>query len=247
MANLSPDKQALVKGIPLIIDPNPNTINAFAGCDERGAPFIAATEGLLEAIDAISQTVANDDLYATHTYEQYATTVMPRLVQSSASGPALPLGILPFTTALDPRRLSRAHEIFDDIAAFTFAHELSHHYLGHTGCANGQVSPLATAAGAILRTVTQLPPARGLNQIAEAEADRAGTDNVLDAGRARRPGFAWTERGGLLLLDFFLRMDRAAGVSPVNPIGFLQTHPHPALRIPLVQFEAQHWHQTHPG
>ena len=247
IASLSPDKQSLVKGIPLIFDPNANTINAFAGCDEKGAPFIAGTEGLLEAIDAISQTVANDDLYGTHTYDQYTSAIMPRLVQSSASGPALPLGIIPFNTVLDPRRLSHARELFDEIVAFTFGHELSHHYLGHTGCAIGQGNAIAALGGTLLRTVSALPITRGFNQPAELAADYAGVDNVLDAGVARRPAFVWNERGGLLLLDFFLRMDKAAGVSAANPIGFLQSHPHPALRIPWVQFEAQRWHQSHPG
>ncbi len=244
IANLSPDKQARVSAIPLVIDPNPNTINAFAGCDERGAPFIAGTQGLLTAIDAISQTVANDDLYGTHTYEQYVSSVVPRLVQSSGASPALPLGIVPFTTALDPRRLSHAHELFDAIVAFTFGHELSHHYLGHTGCAAAptSVGPNPAALGQL---VTRAFP--GLNQPLEGLADTAACVNVLDAGRARRPAYAWTERGGLLLLDFFARMEAAAGVSPMNPVGFLQTHPHPAFRIPIVQGVAQGWHQTHPG
>jgi len=69
---------------------------------------------------------------------------------------------------------------------------------------------------------------------------------MLDAGRARRPNFEWTERGALLMLDFFAKLDQAAGISPLNPIGFLQTHPHPQLRIPVVRFVAQSWHQTHP-
>jgi hypothetical protein len=245
IANLSPDKQARVQGIPLVFDPNPNSINAFAGCDERGAPFIAATDGLLQAIDAISQTVANDDLYGTHTYDQYTSTVLPRLAQSGAASPALPFGTIPFNTVLDPRRLSHAHELFDNIVAFTFGHELSHHYLGHTGCANGQGGAVGLNPAAIGNMVTRVLP--GLNQPNEIAADSAGCVNVLDAGRARRPNFAWTERGGLLLLDFFSRLDRAAGVSPINPIGFLQTHPHPAFRIPIVQAVAQSWHQGHPG
>jgi hypothetical protein len=244
IASLSADKQARVQGIPLVFDPNPNTINAFAGCDEKGAPFMAGTEGLLEAIDAISQTVANDDLYGTRLYDQYTSAVIPRLVQSSSASPALPLGIVPFTTALDPRRLSHAHELFDNIVAFTFGHELSHHYLGHTGCASGQAALGGVDPAAILRIASRVPV---FNQPLESAADSAGCVNVLDTGRARRPGFVWTERGGLLLLDFFSRMESTAGVSPLNPIGFLQTHPHPAIRIPVVQGVAQWWHQTHPG
>jgi hypothetical protein len=245
IANLSPDKQAKVQGIPMVFDNNPNSINAFAGCDEKGAPFIAATEGLLQAIDAISQTIAQDDLYGTHTYDQYTSTVLPRLAQSAGASPALPLGIIPFNTVLDPRRLSHAREIFDDITAFTFGHELSHHYLGHTGCANGQPGAVGLTPAALGQIVTRVIP--GLNQPMEVAADSAGVVNVLDAGRARRPNFAWSERGALLILDFFSRLDRAAGLSPINPIGFLQTHPHPALRIPIVQAVAQNWHQAHPG
>ena len=242
--SLSPDKQALVQGIPLIFDPNPNTINAFAGCDEKGAPFLAGTEGLLEAIDAISQTVANDDLYGTHTYDQYTSTVMPRLVQGNTSSPALPLGIVPFTTVLDPRRISHAHELFDNIVAFTFGHELAHHYRGHTGCARGGAAASALDPSQLLRLGSRVPV---FNQTLETDADTFGCINMLDAGRARRPSFQWNERGALLMLDFFSRMDQQAGVSPLNPVGFLQTHPHPALRIPVVQFVAQGWHQTHPG
>jgi hypothetical protein len=243
IASLGPDKQPRVSNIPLIFDPNPNTINAYAGCDEKGAPFMAGTEGLLETIDAISQTVANDDLYGTRTYEQYAGSVIPRLVQSSSASPALPMGIIPLTTVLDPRRLSHAHELFDAIVAFAFGHELSHHYLGHTGCVAGGAAGGVDPA-AILRLASRIPV---FNQPLETAADTAGTINVLDGGRARRPGYVWTERGGLLLLDFFARMESAAGVSPLNPIGFLQTHPHPALRIPVVQMVAQGWHQAHPG
>jgi hypothetical protein len=244
IANLSADKQARVQGIPLVFDPSPSTINAFAGCDEKGAPFMAATEGLLEAIDAISQTVANDDLYGTRTYDQYTSAVMPKLVQSNSASAALPLGIIPFTTAFDPRRLSHAHELFDNIVAFTFGHELSHHYLGHTGCANGQAGAVGLDPAAVIRLASRVPM---FNQPLESAADTAGCVNVLDAGRARRPNFVWTERGALLLLDFFSRMETQAGVTPLNPVGFLQTHPHPALRVPLVQWVAQGWHQAHPG
>ena len=245
IANLSPDKQARVQGIPLVIDPNPNTINAFAGCDEHGAPFIAGTQGLLVAIDAIAQTVANDDLFGTRTYDQYINAVVPHLVQSGSASPALPLGIIPLTTVIDPRRLSHAHEVFDDIVAFTFGHELSHHYLGHTGCAVGQGGSVGPSPAALGQLVTRVIP--GLNQPNEVAADTAGCIDVLDTGRARRPAYPWTERGGLLMLDFFSRMDAAAGVSPLNPVGFLQTHPHPAFRIPIVRGVAQAWHQTHPG
>jgi hypothetical protein len=245
VSNLSPENAAKVHTIPLVVDPNQGDVNAFAGCDDQGSPFIAATEGLLEAIDAISQTQANDDLYGTHTYDQYTGIVLPRLAQGKGSSAALPLGILPLTTALNPTRLSHAHELFDEIVAFTFGHELSHHYLGHTGCANGQTAaggPNPAMLGVMLTHV--LP---GLNQPNEIAADSAGCLNTLDSGRARRPKYVWTERGGLTLLDFFARLERASGLSPLNPVGFLLSHPNPAIRIPIVKAVAQTWRFQHPG
>jgi hypothetical protein len=246
-STLSPEYAARVKNIPLIVDPNQGDVNAFAGCDDRGNPFIAATEGLLEAIDAMSQTQANDDLFGTHTYDQYASVVMPRLAQGKGQSAALPLGILPVTTALDPRRLSHAHELFDEIAAFTFGHEISHHYLHHTGCANGQ----AQAGGANLAQLGQvfLRAVPVFNQPFETAADTAGCINTLDTGSARRARglYVWTERGGLSLLDFFSRLERASGLSPLNPLGYVLSHPRPSLRIPWVQTVAQTWHYQHPG
>ena len=247
IANLSPQYAARVRNIPLVVDPNQGDVNAFAGCDDQGNPFMAATEGLLEALDAVSQTQANDDLYGTRTYDQYTSVVMPRLAQGKGSSAALPLGIIPFNTALDPRRLSHAHELFDEIAAFTFGHELSHHYLGHTGCANGQTSAGGPNPAQLATMVTRILP--GLNQPNEIAADSAGCINTLDAGHARAAlgHYRWTERGGLTLLDFFARLERAAGLSPLNPIGFLQSHPNPAIRIPIVKAVAQTWHFQHPG
>jgi hypothetical protein len=245
-SSLSPEYAARVKNIPLVIDPNQGDVNAFAGCDDQGHPFIAGTEGLLEAIDAIAQTQANDELYGTHTYDQYTATVMPHLAQGKGQSAALPLGIIPFTTALDPRRLSRAHELYDEIVAFTFGHELSHHYLGHTGCANGAAGPLSAAvqAGQVFLRVAPV-----FNQPLETAADTAGCNNTLDTGRARRARglYTWTERGGLSLLDFFLRLERAVGISPANPLGYVQSHPSPRLRIPWVQGTAQVWRFQHPG
>jgi hypothetical protein len=246
IASLSATNAGRVRGIPLVFDPNPNEVNAFAGCDEKGAPYLAGTEGLLEAVDAIAQTKATDELYGTTTYEQYASTVIPQLVKSDKASPALPLGIIPPQALADPRRLSRAHEIYDDIVAFTFGHELGHHYLGHTGCANGQGMSGGPNPAGLANLATNILP--GLNQPNEVAADGAGCINVLDAGRARmQTGFRWTEAGALALLDYFARMDRASGVSPLNPIGFLRSHPNPQFRIPIVQAVARTWWLQHPG
>ena len=132
LAALSPSNQALVRGIPLVFDPTPE-INAFAGCDEQGAPFLAATSGILEAVDAIAQTKSTDELFGTKTYDAYSAQVLPQIVRSDKAHAGLPAGLIPAQYGGDLRRWSRAREIFDEVLAFTFGHELAHHSLGHTG------------------------------------------------------------------------------------------------------------------
>jgi hypothetical protein len=238
-AALPPDRQAKVRGIPLVFDASFD-VNAFAGCDERGAPFMAATEGIMEAVDAIAQTRATDELFGTRTYEAYCAQVIPQLVKSDSARATLPAGLIPAQYGGDARRWSRAREIFGDVLAFTFAHELAHHYLGHTGCANGQPMGSGPSPALLGRLVTRVLP--GLNQANEVASDTEGTVNALSAGRARRPQFSWSEQGGVMLFDYFGRMDRAAGGNPLNPIGFLRTHPNPAFRAPIVQSVAQSWY-----
>jgi hypothetical protein len=246
LAVLSPSNQALVRGIPLVFDPTVE-VNAFAGCDDAGAPFLAATAGILEAADAIAQTKATDELFGTHTYDAYCNAVLPQLVSSDKARAGLPAGIIPANLGGDARRWSRAHEIFDELLSFTFGHELAHHYLGHTGCAKGQggTGPDPSKLGRLLTVVPTF------NQVAEASADSAGGYNSLDAGRARRPQYEWNENGGLTLLDYFARIERAAGqggpLSLLNPAGILKTHPNPLARIPLLQAVARTWHSQHPG
>ncbi len=238
IAALTPDNQARVRGIPMVFDPNPFEVNAYASCDEHGSPTIVSTEGLLEAIDAIAQTRATDELFGTRTYAQYLGAVIPNLASSDKASAALPLGIIPLNVAADPRRWSRAHEWFDEIVAFTFGHELSHQWLGHTGCAFGPPNPLGIFQAVLSKA------GHTFVQPAENQADNEGTNTVLAAGRARAPQFRWTEEGGLALLDFFLHLEDASGQTMV---AFLATHPSSHLRIPWVQISAALWHQQHPG
>lgn len=242
-ANLSPDKQQLVAGIPLQFDPDPTQVNAFAGCDDSGAPFIAGTEGLLEAVDGIAQTKATDQLFGTRTYDAYSSAVTPSLVSPQGGSAMLSGGIIAPQYWSDPGRITRAHQIFDEMVGFTFGHELSHHYLGHTGCAHGQPQGVPPAVSNLGRLLSAVPL---FNQPNEIAADSAGCVNVLDAGRARSSrAYRWNEEGGLFLLDFFARMEGAAGSNPL--MGFLRTHPNPGLRIPIVQGVATTWHLQHPG
>ena len=243
---LSAQNQSLVRGIPMQFDPT-EEVNAYAGCDDQGQPFLAGTAGILEAVDAISQTKATDELFGTQTYNAYTNAVLPDMVKTPGARAALPAGIIPVQYLADARRWSRAHEMFDDVVAFTFGHELGHHYLGHTGCAKGQPlgpGPDPTKLGRLLSVIPTF------NQFNEAAADSAGCLNALDAGRARRPQYEWSELGGVTLLDFFARIDTASGngglLGLLNPVAFLRTHPNPLARIPLVQAVARTWHQQHP-
>lgn len=237
VAALPATQRAKVQGIPLVFDPTVE-VNAFAGCDDAGAPFLAATRGMLDAVDALAQTRATDELFGTSTYETYARTVTPALVQDPNASAALPPGLVPAQLGPDPRRWSRARELYGEIVAFTFGHELAHHYLDHTGCAHGQ-GGAGPALARLGHLATRVAP--GLNQPNELAADAAGAYDALDAGRARAPQYVWTERGGIALLDFFARLERAAGVSPLSPVGFLRTHPNPAFRIPILQQTAATW------
>src|SRR5580692_5430291 len=103
-SNLTAEQQRLVAGVPIVFDPSPNDVNAFASCDDAGAPFVAGTEGLLEAIDAIAQTKATDELYGTRTYDAYTAEVLPKLVSSTTATPGLPAGVLPANAWTDPKR-----------------------------------------------------------------------------------------------------------------------------------------------
>ena len=111
VANLSADYQARVATVPIVFDPNPNDVNAFAACDNGNAPFVAATEGLLDAIDAIAETRATDELFGTQTYQAYASLVAPRIVSKGGGSALLPAGVIAPVYWVDPRRISRAHEI----------------------------------------------------------------------------------------------------------------------------------------
>ncbi len=245
LAALGQSNQARVRGIPLVFDPALE-VNAYAGCDERGAPFLAGTEGLLEAVDALAQTKATDEIFGTRTYDAYTNAVVPELAKSDKGRAALPPGIIPQELGPDARRWSRARELFDEIIAFTFGHELGHHYLGHTGCANGQPMGPGPSFTQLGQLATALVP--GVNQPNEIAADTAGAQNALDAGLVRRPSYRWSERGGFLLLDFFARLERGSAMNPFNPAGiFLRSHPNPGVRLPLVQLVAQNWYAQHPG
>jgi hypothetical protein len=245
ISTLPPQYKQKITGIPLVFDNTPE-VNAFAGCDEQGASYMAGTQGLIDAVDGMAQTTATDELFGTRTYDAFVQAILPKLMSKNPESPALPLGIIPPQYALDARRLSRAHELFDEVIAFTFGHELSHHYLGHTGCANGDrhaPQTLEDIAKIFARKASNVPL---FNQPNEIAADNWGVINVLETGKARgASNYRWTERGGLLLLDFFARIEGGAGMNNLL-VAFLVSHPNSRFRMSIVGQTAQTWWSQQP-
>ena len=229
-----------VRGVPLKLDPGPNDINAYAGCDAQGKPFLAGTEGLLQAIFAIAETKACDEIDGARSYDTYMAAITPVLTSQNPGSPALPANVLPAQCVVDPRVHSHARELFDEIAAFTFAHELAHHYLGHTGCAIND-SPFTQGLATVEHVSQALIPA--FNQPNELAADTFGLNNVLDTGHARRPRYEWTDKGGMLLLEFFAKLE---GQSNNLAIAFTKSHPSSAMREGWVRTAAATWRLIHP-
>ena len=240
IAHLPPPQASRVKSIPLKIDPGPTEINAYAGCDAQHKPFLAGTEGLLHAIFAIAETKACDEIDGQRSYEAYMSAIVPVLTAQTPGSPQLPQNVVPAQCIIDPRVLSRARENFDDIVAFTFGHELAHHYLGHTGCAIND-SPFTQGLATVEHLSQQLVPA--FNQPNEIAADSAGLYNVMDTGRARAPRFEWSEKGGLMLLDFFARLEGSGATG----IAFTRSHPPSTTREGWVRTTATTWRLLHPS
>ncbi len=238
--NLPPEQKSRVEKIPLVFEKS-NEVNAFAGCDDKG-PFIAGTTGLLDIANGLAQTLATDEMQGptSKTYDAYLKVAVDKVLDEK---PNLfyDLGNLPPDLGLDKARLSRAHEIFDDIVAFTFGHELAHHYLGHTPCATK--TPLERDLANLGNIFTNFAPI--LNQPAEIAADQNGIFNVLFTGRARGTLHPLTDRGAKMLLSFFASLEDAAGGGNRSFLkNFLSTHPPSPLRLRVLDEAIARWHQS---
>ena len=87
------------------------------------------------------------------------------------------------STVAEISRAAGLTVLSDEMIAFVLGHELAHHYLGYTGCANGQpIGPIPNATK-IDHIATAVAPF--LNQPNEAASDQWGVYNLLDAGLAR--------------------------------------------------------------
>ena len=235
VAALPPASQAKVQGIPLVADPTVGEVNAFAACDDAGAPLMAITDGLLEVEAFTAQFKATDELFGTRKVDQYGNLIAQGLRPKSPL-PKPPPGMIDPGQHGDARKVARQHQLLAEQIAFVLGHELGHHHLGHTGCANGQAGSRGVSPADFGRVLSRALPA--FNQPNEIAADVAGTNNLLAAG-ARRQGAKWNEEGAMLTLGFFATLDKLS-VQTVA-LGFLLTHPHPLMRIPIVQQTANGW------
>ncbi|MGK3993843.1 M48 family metalloprotease [Sorangium sp. So ce1024] len=230
--------QQKVRGIPFIADPTVGEVNAFAGCDDQRMPFMAITDGLLEIQAQIAQFKATDEIFGTRKLDEF----LQLLAQRQRPGQPIlrpPAGFIDPVQHTDARKVERQRQLFHEQLGFVLGHELGHHHLGHTGCANGQGGSRGVSPADLGRLLSRALPV--FNQPNEIAADVAGVNNLLSAG-ARRQGYRWTEGGAMLTLGFFASLDQ---LTPATILfAFEQTHPHPLLRQPVVQQTANTWRLT---
>lgn len=238
-ATLSAERQAIVANIPLQTDPARDEINAFAGCDDAGKTFVVVTEGMYQILDLMVQARATDEIFATSYYEEYIKE-LAKQQEGKAQILPLPPGMLDPTKSLDQRKLKRQRQLFNEAVSYIIGHELGHHYLGHLGSACGGGGGGQVKIGDVVRMARKVLPA--INQGNEIACDSKGTENLLDAGQ-NESEYKWTENGGLLVIDFFKKL------RDLNPrailFTFMQTHPAPEVRAPVVKTTANFWRLSH--
>jgi len=236
LVNALPDaSRAKVQGIPLVADPTVGDVNAFAACD-NGVALMAITDGLLEIQAHMAQFRATDEVFRTNKLDQYIHLLATK---QKPGGPIVrpPAGFVDPSQHTHGQKVARQHQLMDEQLAFVLGHELAHHHLGHTGCANGANRGLSPAA--VGRVLSNAVPV--FNQPNEIGSDVAGINNLLTAG-SREQGYKWTEAGALLTLNFFAGLDKLTPTAVI--FGFERTHPHPLIRIPIVQQTAATWRAT---
>jgi len=223
-----------VQGIPLDIDDTPGEVNAYAACNGSKAVMVV-TDGLLDICAHLAQSRANDDVFGTRKVDDYISFI-GRTQQPNKPVAEPPRGFFDAAQQADGRRVSRQHDVLDEMLGFVLGHELAHHHLGHLPCTGG-TGFLGT--GELLRGLSQNVPV--FNQPNEIAADTAGTDTILTAG-SRRAGYHLTEGGALLMMQFFAASDQ---LSPEDILfGFERDHPPPAIRSPVIQQTANLWRVT---
>ncbi len=236
VAALPPAQQSRVLGIPMLFDPAPGEVNAFAACTEGGKSLMAMTDGLLDVTAHLAQAAANDELFGTRKVDEYLAFI------GQNQRPGQPIvrpgpGFFAPAHANDPRRIARQHALFEEQVAFVLGHELAHHYLGHLPCtASGPVAVTTSELGNALSGALPL-----LNQPNELAADVAGTNNVLTTGR-RRATNQWTEGGALITMRFFQGIERFSAADVL--FAFEHSHPPALIRQPVIMQTAATYRAT---
>jgi hypothetical protein len=234
---LPPAQKAMVQGIPFRPETKVGDVNAYAGCDHR-QPFMAVTDGLLTIEAYMAQLQAADELFGGKKLDGYLQ-MMAKYQKPDQPVVTPPQGYVDPAQQVDPRKVARQHQLLEEQLAFVLGHELGHHHLGHTGCANGQSGDRPLNLGDLGRIVNKVVPPT--NQYNEMAADAIGVDDLLAAG-ARRPGYHWTEGGALLTLHFFSTLQQLT--PEAMAMGLLSSHPNPAFRIQPVRQEAARFRST---
>lgn len=238
IAALPADSQAKVQGVPFVPDAKVGEINAYAACNEEHMPLMAITDGLLQIEAYVAQFRATDELFGTQKLDTYLKLV------ATSQKPGEPIvgpapGLVDPAQNADPRKVTRQHQLFEEQVSFVLGHELGHHHLGHTGCATGQSGDRNVNVADLGRILARVVPV--MNQPNEVAADIAGINNLLTAG-ARRPNYHWNEEGALLTLAFFSRLDELTATAIA--LSFKNSHPNPALRVPVVKQAASTWRSS---
>ncbi len=237
VAALADQRRAKVQGIPLFSDPTVGEVNAFAACDDQGQPLMAVSDALLEVMAHSARFRAYDELFKGNKLDAY-TSLVAQNYRPKKPLPRPGPGFVDPAQDMDGRKVARQAVLMDAQLAFVLGHELAHHYLDHTGCANGGGSR-GVSPGDFGRLVSRAAPF--LNQPNEVGSDVAGVQNLLAAGQ-RRQGAKWNEEGALLSLNFFGALDRLTPESIL--FAFESSHPHPSIRIPIVQQTANNFRIT---
>ncbi len=237
VAALPDAKRNKVASVPLFSDPSVGEVNAFAACDDQGQPLMAISDALLEVMAHSARFRAHDELFKTNKLDQY-TTLVAQNYKPKKPLPRPAQGFVDPAADADGRKVARQAVLMDAQLAFVLGHELAHHYLDHTGCANGGGSR-GVSTGDFGRLLSRAAPL--FNQPNEIGSDVAGTQNLLAAG-ARRQGAKWTEEGALLSLNFFGALDRLTPEAIL--FAFESSHPHPSVRMPIVTQTANTWRMT---
>ena len=238
VAALPPASQAKVQGIPFATDAKVGEVNAYAGCEHR-QPFMAVTDGLLQIEAYMAQLRATDEVFGTRKLDGYLQMVA-RDQKPDQPIVTPPQGFVDPRQHVDPRKVARQHQLLEEQLAFVLGHELGHHHLGHTGCANGQPGdPLSEMLKMGARLGSKVVPT--FNQPNELAADSIGIDDVLAAG-ARRQGYHWTEGGAMLTLHFFSKLQELTLESLA--LSILSSHPNPAFREGPIRQEVARFRAT---